>query len=155
MSSWTRRTGRGNILPVVTRKLLCAGGHILYLEEHCSNSGFKVSTLTVRCESSFYPGRTKKCRGFPRTTSAAPSSRYLVTTNHPLLTVSTLGSIQGLVLRDQFVPDLVLSRRAGLRQEGGTPSSDHLTVSFFSSNWREESGRNFRQLSCFFDYLKF
>ena len=43
---------------------------------------------------------------------------------------STLGGVQGLVLRDQFVPDLVLSRRAGLRQEGGTPSSDHLRVSF-------------------------
>ena len=71
---------------------------------------------------------------------------------------STLGGVQGLVLRDQFVPDLVLSRRAGLRQEGGTPSSDHLRVSFNQIGERSlVEIFMVRQLSCLvvFDDLKF
>ena len=60
------------------------------------------------------------------------------------------------MLRDQLVPDLVLSRRAGLRQEGGTPSSGHLRVSFNQIGERS-LGESFlvRQLSGVFDDLKF
>ena len=62
------------------------------------------------------------------------------------------------MLRDQLVPDLVLSRRAGLRQEGGTPSSDHLRVSFNQIGERSlVEIFMVRQLSCLvvFDDLKF
>ena len=60
------------------------------------------------------------------------------------------------MLRDQLVPDLVLSRRAGLRQEGGTPSSGHLTVSFNQIGERSLAEIFMvRQLSCVFDDLNF
>ena len=69
---------------------------------------------------------------------------------------TTLGGVQGLLLRDQLVPDLVLSRRAGLRQEGGTPTSGHLTVSFNQIGERSlVEIFMVRQLSCVFDDLKF